>query len=299
MRHVVATRLLTFNEVVAGWHIIRIGAGPRNDPTILALQQRPDYRKHRGLAPQNWAAAPNQFRIVHRTRTGIHTIDLAETHENYAYAQPLEPQQWLVVRARADHETDYNAHIYTSTGRLLTSFYAGDAIDEIYTTTDGGIWIRFFDEGMFGNLKLSSSGIVCLDRRGNLTFDYLNAAQRYALPPVWTCGAMNVAASEEVWLKADTLIRVRKRRVDRIWKAAHVEDVMGFAITEHWALFALDRLDPILRLQALTTTRAESFQPVDDRGAPIHYRSAFGRGPRLYLVTDEDLFRINIFELAR
>ena len=122
------------------------------------------------------------------------------------------------------------------------------------------------------------------------------------LPDVFTCDAMNVVSNEEIWLKADTLLRVRKQAVERIGMDTPVESVqsfMGFAITERWALFALDRHPSRLLLQSLTTTQAEAFQPVDEQGVPIQYRSAFGRGPRLYLVTDEGLFRINIFELVR
>ena len=133
--------------------------------------REPDYR----IESPGWASfaklqgrTPNRFRIQHRSPTGLWTtLDLPETDENYHAVQPLGGERWLLVRGRADHDRDGNAHVYDASGRHLRSFHAGDGIQDVQATADGQIWVSYFDEGVFWGMSLGRSGLVCLDAAGD------------------------------------------------------------------------------------------------------------------------------------
>ena len=300
MRREPATHLLNVADVAGDRHVIAVSAGPSADLVILSLEQEPDYRmRHPSgvTAAKKWVSRPNQFRIHHQTDWGFDTIDLPETYENYYYAQPIGTDRWLLVRGRAYGEADKNAHIYSSTGQLIRSFHAGDGIEDVQTTEDGQVWVSYFDEGVFGDSELGSSGVVQLNELGESLFQY-NGLIKDVLP-IDDCYAMNVASRHEVWLYYYShfpLVRLRDCKLDRQWHDIPVAGAHAFAAMDNRALFAGGyEKKGRLFLVTLDSMNVEEVEPQGDNGEAIRFTSAIGRGPRLYLIDErDDIFMLDV-----
>lgn len=84
-------------------------------------------------------------------------------------------------------------------GRVTATLDLGDASGDIQTTTEGKIWVSYFDEGVFGG-GVGSEGVVCFDSAGSPVFRFAEFAARHCLPMIADCYAMNVSSEGEVWL---------------------------------------------------------------------------------------------------
>lgn len=304
-REVVAKRLFGFSEVIGDRHLIGVAVGPRLDPVVLSLEQDPDYRtEHPGWASfaKKRADRPNRFRIHHRVATHAwRAIDLPETSENIHFVQPLGQEEWLLVRGRADGDDDPNAHVHGASGRHLRSFPAGDGIQEVQTTSDGKIWIGYFDEGVFGSTKLGGAGLVCLDDRGHCTFRFTDVLGE-GVSDICDCYALNVASDREVWLCYYTdfpLVRLIDGKVDGVWPRFPVQGSPGFAIDGETALFAGGYDDKgMLHLVRLGEKKGQKLIPTGEDGLPLKKFCAFGRKDRLYLQTDQAIHAVDLAGVA-
>ena len=81
----------------------------------------------------------------------------------------IDNHRFLIADKRNPSKQE-NLSIFDTTGRLLTAFYCGDAISTIEVTKEG-IWISYFDEGIFGN-GISTEGIVLFSFEGTPLFKY-------------------------------------------------------------------------------------------------------------------------------
>ncbi|EMF47827.1 hypothetical protein B481_0361 [Planococcus halocryophilus Or1] len=71
----------------------------------------------------------------------------------------------------ATYESDKkNMFIVDLSGQLLHSFNGGEAFEEIVVGKEG-IWVSYFDEGVFGN-GISTEGLVLFDMTGNILLRY-------------------------------------------------------------------------------------------------------------------------------
>lgn len=71
----------------------------------------------------------------------------------------------------ATYESDKkNMFIVDLPGQLLHSFNGGEAFEEIVVGKEG-IWVSYFDEGVFGN-GISTEGLVLFDMTGNILLRY-------------------------------------------------------------------------------------------------------------------------------
>jgi hypothetical protein len=225
---------------------------------------------------------------------------LPDTRETFDLIQPLGPDRVLLVRRRIKrNSSDENAHIYDTDGRLVAAFHAGNAIEDVQTTEDGQIWVSYFDEGIFGTLELAQNGVVCFDRSGRPILRYNKIPGPGS--PISDCYAMNVASDREVWLYYYTefpLVRLLDRRFDREWKGVPVQGAHGFAVDGERAVFAGSYdSDDRLFLLSLASMHIEELQPVDGDGEVLTFQRAFGRGPRLFLATEQALFMLNLDDI--
>jgi hypothetical protein len=83
----------------------------------------------------------------------------------------MADSRWLVAGSRAD-EGEKNGRIHAADGRLEHEMILGDAIENLLCSSDGTIWVGYFDEGVFGgpnkdgSWPVSSGGIVQFDASG-------------------------------------------------------------------------------------------------------------------------------------
>jgi hypothetical protein len=114
-----------------------------------------------------------------------------------------------------------NAAVYGSDGSLRRQFVLGDGINGVQTTSDGKIWVAYFDEGVIGNFgwkkPMGAPGLVCFDRFGKIEWQYQ--------PPtgfdiIVDCYSFNVCA-DSVWACYYTdfpLVRIDSRKQVRAWE---------------------------------------------------------------------------------
>ena len=107
--------------------------------------------------------------------------------------------RWLIVKSRARSEQDRNAWIYGNDGELVKSFHVGDGIEDLQTTETGDVWVSYFDEGVFGDLPLGSSGLVCFSLDGAVHFQFSREWRPDGLQFVADCYVVNVVTNEDVW----------------------------------------------------------------------------------------------------
>lgn len=109
----------------------------------------------------------------------------------------------LVVGARARFmhgSADRNGVIYDSGGNVELEATIGDGVEHLQTTTDGSVWVGYFDEGVYGNFgwglpagptPVGSSGIVRFSSALEVDWEYTGGT-------VDDCYALNVA-DDAVW----------------------------------------------------------------------------------------------------
>lgn len=299
-RRVGARKLFAFRDVVGHREVRAITAGHRLDPAILSTERSRGSGPPRG--PYSPEDRPNRYRIHHREDGLWKSVDLPETTENFHHLQPIGADGWLLVRSMTDAlkgDDDQNAHLYRTDGSIVRSFYAGDAIQDIQATEGRTIWISYFDEGVFGPRKFSRSGLVALDERGDCQFEF--AELWGEVEPIADCYAFNAAGEDRVWVYYYTgfpLIRLEGRRIAEAWSDCPVKGSSGFAIDADLALFGGGYGDKkCLRLVRLGDQRAEKIIPIDEEERAIEAFEVFGRGPRLFLKTSDDLRAVDLADL--
>lgn len=89
-------------------------------------------------------------------------------------AHLLPGGRWLVVGGRAwwrESGPEHNALRFDAHGRLETSACFGDGIEHAQTTAEGRVWVGYFDEGVFGNLRWGGPGPRPIGAPGLNRFD--------------------------------------------------------------------------------------------------------------------------------
>jgi hypothetical protein len=97
-------------------------------------------------------------------------------------------------------------------------------------------------------------------------------------------------------------MRIKNNKLDRLWKDNYINgwdspivNSRGFAVTENKALFATHHRK--IFLVSLDTMNIEEVQPIDSNGNCIEFFTYFGRGLKLFLKNEEELFYIDLNEV--
>jgi hypothetical protein len=306
VRQVKASRILDIANILAGWHLIDVFVGPYADLILLTLEQTPDNTSPKGKNAV-WHASRaghlHHFRIYHHIYEGaMETIDLPQTQHFFHFAQPIGSNGWLVAQAWGleNHHAwsggVHNAFVYSTEGQLQYSFYAGDGIEDIQTDEVSSIWVSFFDQGILDGGEPAREGLVCFNATGQLVWAYNGMMKT---PHILDCHAMNISSQKEIWVYSYPgfpLVRLLDRQIDRIWGNVPVGYYHAFAVNGKKVLFAERRHDNklMLPLVELDTMRVEELVAVNEEGDPLSFHRACGRGPLLYLVTEQSVFLLDL-----
>ena len=226
---------------------------------------------------------------IERTLTFEQSAGLATVN-----VQPLA-DGWLLCEARGGR-----ASVYDQAGKLKESIDLGDAIEDVQTTTDGKIWVSYFDEGVFGG-GIGQHGLVCFDALGKAIFKYLDFAEQNKLPFIHDCYALNVISDEEVWLSYYSdfpLVSIKNFQLDRIWKDFGCMHG-AFGVTADATIFPkcytrINNEKPLLLRRTLTVSpQTEQIEAVDDGGMVIDnpFR-ATARGSDFFMWTEQALYEM-------
>lgn len=114
---------------------------------------------------------------------------------DYPLVRWIDYNHFLVADARNDSNTD-NVYILKLDGTILNSFNCGDGIEDIVVSKEG-IWISYFDEGVFGK-GISTEGLVLFSYEGTPLFRYHSDLMEG--PPIVDCYAICKGNSPSLWL---------------------------------------------------------------------------------------------------
>ncbi len=138
--------------------------------------------------------------------------------------QPLPEGEILLVGARChfrNGDPEQNAVVFNQSGVVNRRFVLGDGINSVQTTSDGAIWVSYFDEGIFGNYgwnkPMGASGLVCFDTNGRIIWEFEPPS---SVDTMADCYALNVA-TDAVWACDYTdfpLVSIDSNECVRAWK---------------------------------------------------------------------------------
>ena len=301
-----ARHIVDFAPVVSDWHRVTVSVGPSGGAIILAMEQKPFYERVRQSIARSGGGVtrrPTCLRIHHEVRDGWAVVDIAEAHDEFTSVQPLPQEKWLLARIRSDGDADANGHIYSAEGTLSAAMPLGDGIADVQTSQGGQIWVSYTDEGIFRGrgATLGSAGFATFDTEGVQRFSF-NALKKWSIAD---CYAFNVVSDEEVWLCPYTnfpLFRLQSGQIHRRWDNNPVKGAHAFAVWKSRALFTggygqqgkLLMVD-LYQLEGEELAK-EEYQAVTEGGETIKFVKAFGRGSRLYLVTADSLYSVDLQE---
>jgi hypothetical protein len=172
-----------------------------------------------------------------------------------------------------------------------------DGIKDVQTTQGGKIWVRYFDEGVYGG-GAGQHGVICFDSSGRSVFRYSEFAEQLGLPSIDDCYAMKVASEDEVWLSYYSdfpLVAERMFQLEQIWKefgcmASGFGLFSGYVFSPKCYTQAQPNAE-LLRRTISEPSQIERLEAIDDTGKKIegHFRVA-ARGSRLYLYNHVALY---------
>lgn len=101
----------------------------------------------------------------------------------------------VIVDSRDDFNKD-NVFILNIDGNVIDSFNCGDGVEDVEVGKEG-IWISYFDEGVFGN-GISTEGLVLFSLNGKLIFRY--HSDLLDGPHIDSCYAISKGKGSSIWL---------------------------------------------------------------------------------------------------
>ncbi|MUK88232.1 TetR family transcriptional regulator [Ornithinibacillus sp. L9] len=113
----------------------------------------------------------------------------------YPLVRWIDNNCFLIADARNEDNTE-NLYIINLDGTVLNSFHCGDGIEDIVVSNDG-IWISYFDEGVFGH-GISTEGLVLFSIQGESLFRY--HSDLLDRPSIVDCYAICKGTSPSLWL---------------------------------------------------------------------------------------------------
>jgi hypothetical protein len=111
----------------------------------------------------------------------------------------------------ANGDQELNALVYSSDGRIKRRFSLGDGVEDLQISSEGKVWVSYFDDGTTGDYgargwgRLSPDtwvdpigvrGLACYDCAGNRLLSFEPPGD---LPAVVDCYALNVV-DESAWI---------------------------------------------------------------------------------------------------
>jgi len=113
----------------------------------------------------------------------------------YPLIRWVNEQQFVIINARNHLDTD-NCYLVNRSGEVTTSFNCGDAIEDLVPNKEG-IWVSYFDEGVFGD-GISTEGLVLFSYEGKPLFRFhTDLPERLVIDD---CYAICKASGTGIWL---------------------------------------------------------------------------------------------------
>jgi len=199
------------------WELVSLSADWFGRPLLLFREGKPpqpDVHREREAWSRWYRTPPKAHHVVYQEAGQLRSVAFDHSQGISTFHIQRFENGWLLAESRGGR-----ASFHDASGALRSAIELGDAIESVQTTTDGFIWVSYFDEGVFGG-GIGRQGLVCFDSSGKDLFKYADFAEQNDLPMICDCYALNVDMSGDVWLNYYTdfpLVRLHERRLERVW----------------------------------------------------------------------------------
>jgi hypothetical protein len=210
-------RVFDLAGIPSDWKLVRLSLDWSGRPLLLFAEGKPpqpDFHRDMEAWSRWYKTPPKAHHVVFQEANRLQSVAFDNSHGISTFHVQRFESGWLLGESRGGRAT-----IHEPNGALRSAVELGDAIESIQTTTDGRIWVSYFDEGVFGG-GIGQQGLVCFDSSGKHLFKYANFAEQSDLPMICDCYALNVDASGDVWLNYYTdfpLVRLHDYKLDKVW----------------------------------------------------------------------------------
>ncbi len=198
-----------------------------------------------------------------------------------------------------------NARLFTADGEAAGSMQLGDGIAHVQCSTDGGIWVGYFDEGVYGGRQpdgarpVSASGIVRFDADGSPTWRLDDHPEA---PYLADCYAMALSG-ETLWTCYYTdfsIVRIEAGAV-RSWTNEEIAGAKALAVDGDLVLLAggYDKDAARIALLRLGPQGAQSLGKVWLEPPTDPSRRMIGHGDTLHIIEDGQWRRITVADVHR
>jgi len=306
--HISPTSIFPLKELGVKGTLVAFNAGPDGEVIIVYALKPADYQSNQGMAifPKIFGEAPQVYRVIKIQNAAV-AMDMFIKDEQFNIhdVQPMA-DNLLLACARSEYrgpdDFDLNGRVYSRDGVLVGEILLGDGVQTIQSTPGGELWVSYFDEGVFGNFgwntPFGAPGLLALDQAGRKTYEFEPNGKA---PPMDDCYALNVASESDVWCyyyMDFPLVQIRNKEIAATWKVP-VSGSSAFAINGELVLFAggYDRRHEfdLVRLNSDGTAKLlRRLILCDASGAAVVPEQIVGRGTRLYLISNESLYEVNI-----
>lgn len=142
------------------------------------------------------------------------------------------------------------------------------------------------------------SGLRCYDKEGVQTFDYADfvIGTGRKVPFIEDCYALNVTSkSTNIYYYSDFPLVTLNKTGYKIFINVPIEGSHAFAILNDSVLFShgYDHR-AVVCLYSLSDKKRKTFHTVKQNGEELKYDYAVGRGSKLFLVKETDVYIINM-----
>ena len=291
-----ATPLCDLTGELEGRFLHQLNVGAKRDVSLLSTARELGARGGRSRGPQ-------EFRVHHWHAGTCNQFDLPPTPQIYFHVQPLG-DNYLCVASRCAPD-ERNAHLFDNRGNALSSFHAGDGIEDVQIAPDGKIWISYFGEGVFGDSPLGAQGLNCFDKTGERLFGFVSDIVNlpdYAQSFV-DCYALNIASNRDTWLLYYTgfpLVHLRELKLKAAFEPTpEISGSHAFAVCDTRRLFVggyQHKSRVFWRDEA--SQRQVEIETLDEAGEPIIWDRACGRGADLFLCDEARVRLLSLNEVG-
>jgi hypothetical protein len=204
-------------SIPTDWELVSLSADWFGRPLLLFREGKPpqpDVHHDREAWSRWYRTPPKAHHVVYQEAGQLRSVAFDHSRGISTFHVQRFGNGWLLAESRGGH-----ASFYDASGALHSAVELGDAIESVQTTTNGRIWVSYFDEGVFGG-GIGRQGLVCFDSSGKTVFKYGDFAEQNNLPMICDCYALNVDMSGDVWLNYYTdfpLVRLHEQKVESIW----------------------------------------------------------------------------------
>jgi hypothetical protein len=290
---------------------VALWASPGDRSALRATTTQPGWASF----PDPRASRPVTARVTVHRPSAVTSIEITEMPLAHPTVQPLPGGHILVVGARCRWRPDgpdQNAIIYDADGQPVIEATIGDGIEHVLVSASGGIWVGYFDEGVYGNYgwgdagappPLGATGLVRYTPTLEADWRY-PAEARDRWGPISDCYALNIDG-DTAWACYYTDFPVTRVEEDTVtgWRNGLARSVRALIVAdEHLGLYGGFGPDYDVLVHAIRgedeLDRLAEYRLVLPDGAPLPTTAQpVGRGATLHLFDRSDWYHLNLDEL--